>query len=54
MTLTIKFANIHEFQEELKRMNIRHGPFRKTQRGYEVDILDAKNNYAYIYLKYGF
>lgn len=53
MNLTIEYRRIREFQEDLKRMNIRHGPFHKNYRGYTVEILDTGPHQPFLLLKYG-
>lgn len=64
MTIFIKSEQLHEFRNEIKSMNVKHGPFRKRHRwpdsltpgmavGYDIDILDAGIYDTFFTLKYG-
>jgi hypothetical protein len=50
-TVKIKNCDIREFLEDIKRMKIRHRPFRKIDTGYEVDIYSTTKA-TFLMLKY--
>ena len=52
MTILIKHEEIRDFQQLVKAQGIRHGPFRKSWRGYDVDILESGPLELYLRLKY--
>ena len=37
-TVNVKQSDLKEFLEDIKRMKIRHRPFRKLHNTYEVDV----------------
>ena len=50
-TVEVKRSDIHEFQKDMKRMKIRHGPFRRLNNTYEIVIYDDSKA-TFIKLKY--
>ena len=50
-TVEVKHSDIREFLEDLKRMKIRHRPFRKLDKTYEVDIYSTTKA-TFLRLKY--
>ena len=52
MTITIKHSELRDFQQIIKDNNVKHGPFRKSSRGYTIDILEPGITETYFRLKY--
>jgi ribosome-associated toxin RatA of RatAB toxin-antitoxin module len=50
-TVEVKRSDIREFQKDLKRMKIRHGPFRRLDSTYHVEIF-SPSKASFIKLKY--
>jgi hypothetical protein len=50
-TVEVKRSDIRELQKDLKRMKIRHGPFRRINNSYQVPLYDT-NKVSFIRLKY--
>ena len=50
-TVNVKQDDIRAFLEDIKRMKIRHRPFRKIGDGYEVDIYSTTKA-TFLLLKY--
>ena len=50
-TVEVKRSDIVELQKDLKRMKIRHGPFRRLDTTYQVPLYDS-SKVSFIRLKY--
>lgn len=50
-TVNVKQSDIKEFLEDLKRMKIRHRPFRRLDKSYEVEIY-SNSKATFLKLKY--
>lgn len=50
-TVKVKYSDIREFLEDLRRMKIRHRPFRRMGTYYEVDIYSTTKT-TFLKLKY--
>ena len=52
-TVKIKHSDIREFLKDLKRMKVRHRPFRKLDDTYEVEIYSTSKA-TFLKLKYAY
>ena len=52
-TVKIKHTDIREFLEDLKRMKVRHRPFRRLGEFYEVEIYSTTKS-TFLKLKYAY
>jgi len=52
-TVKIKSSDIREFLEDLKRMKVRHRPFRRVDNSYEVEIY-SNSKATLLKLKYAY
>lgn len=53
-TLKINRKDLHQVVKDIKAMNVKHGPFRKSNDVYYIDILEPERAYSMFLLKYCF
>jgi hypothetical protein len=52
-TVKVKYSDIREFLQDLKRMKVRHRPFRRIDNFYEVDVY-SDSKATLLKLKYAY